>query len=413
MDSIFPDGLQKFYDATGWPVSAHNRWWSPKTTYAKQNGGDFNFIVEAKKAIPVDMGFWDYLMRESKKWGLVNYEQDWLDVEFGGLNATLTDINLGRTWLHQMGKAAQENGLTIQYCMSNPRHILQSLEIPVVTQARVSDDYHPGNSQWKIGISSMFANALGYAPFKDNFWTTTVQPGTSYNQGAATEPNVELQTTVAILSTGPVGPSDKNNYTDIDLLMRCCANDGLILKPSRPAIAINDQILMNAWGNPIGEVWSTYSDIAGWRFGIILAAEMLQDYTIGPMAAGFGDDFPKSKIFGSTKTMEFSETSKLLIPAKQCTTKTPCVYWTTPVFTINGDEILIIGELDKTVRMSPQRVTNINVTPNDIEIHIKGSYQESVRFVYTRNGHAFDITCVLPMSGKTVIDPILNMCIND
>ena len=49
-----------------------------------------------------------------------------------------------------------------------------------IWQARSSDDYSPGNDQWKIGLSSMFTHALGVAPFKDNFWTTTSQPGDPY-----------------------------------------------------------------------------------------------------------------------------------------------------------------------------------------------------------------------------------------
>ena len=48
-----------------------------------------------------------------------------------------------------------------------PRHLLQSVEIPAVTQTRVSDDYTPGNSQWQIGDTSILAHALGLAAFKD------------------------------------------------------------------------------------------------------------------------------------------------------------------------------------------------------------------------------------------------------
>ena len=47
-------------------------------------------------------------------------------------------------------------------------------------QARASGDYRPNNDNWKIGVSSIFADALGLAPFKDNFWTTTDQPGNPY-----------------------------------------------------------------------------------------------------------------------------------------------------------------------------------------------------------------------------------------
>lgn len=60
--------------------------------------------------------------------------KDWLNYQFDGMDATVSDVTLGRKWLLQMGKGARKNGLTIQYCMSPPRHMLQSLEIPVVSQ---------------------------------------------------------------------------------------------------------------------------------------------------------------------------------------------------------------------------------------------------------------------------------------
>ena len=44
---------------------------------------------------------------------------------------------------------------------------MQSVEIPVVTQTRVSDDYSPSNSQWIIGDTIIIAHAVGLASFKD------------------------------------------------------------------------------------------------------------------------------------------------------------------------------------------------------------------------------------------------------
>ena len=46
----------------------------------------------------------------------------------------------------------------------------------------MSNDYQPGEDNWMIGFSSMFADAIGVAPFKDNFWTTAVQPGNPYSK---------------------------------------------------------------------------------------------------------------------------------------------------------------------------------------------------------------------------------------
>lgn len=42
------------YNKTKLPASAHNRYWASDTTYAKQNGGKYNFIVEPEKAVPYD-----------------------------------------------------------------------------------------------------------------------------------------------------------------------------------------------------------------------------------------------------------------------------------------------------------------------------------------------------------------------
>ena len=52
--------------------------------------------------------------------------QDWLSKEFAGMNATLSTVDVARAWLTQMGDAARAMGLTVQYCMANPRHAMQS-----------------------------------------------------------------------------------------------------------------------------------------------------------------------------------------------------------------------------------------------------------------------------------------------
>ena len=70
-------------------------------------------------------------------------------------------------WLSDMGSAASDNGITIQYCMAWPRHYLQSILVDAVNQIRVSGDYQPGNTQWRIGDTTILAEALGLAAFKD------------------------------------------------------------------------------------------------------------------------------------------------------------------------------------------------------------------------------------------------------
>ena len=70
-------------------------------------------------------------------------------------------------WLEAMGSAANDLDLNIQYCMAWPRHFLQGSSINRVTQIRVSGDYQPGSTQWRIGDTTILAEALGLAAFKD------------------------------------------------------------------------------------------------------------------------------------------------------------------------------------------------------------------------------------------------------
>lgn len=102
-----------------------------------------------------------------------------------------------------MGDAALQNNMTVQYCMAHSRHVLQSVEIDAVTQMRVSDDYawnwEFGSEQWRLGVSSMFSAALGLAPFKDVYWTTSSQPGNAYGTYAI-DPYVAINSAVSILT---------------------------------------------------------------------------------------------------------------------------------------------------------------------------------------------------------------------
>ena len=99
------------------------------------------------------------------------YEQDWLCTEFDGMNATKQNATLARDWLIQMGKGASKSKVAIQYCMAYPRHVMQSVEIPSVTQVRASCDYHPGNTddcaypycQFNVATSGLLAYAVGLA----------------------------------------------------------------------------------------------------------------------------------------------------------------------------------------------------------------------------------------------------------
>jgi hypothetical protein len=263
MPDVFPDGLQVLHRRLeNIPLAAHNRYWAYDTVY-KQN---YSFALDegSGKSLPIgNDSFWIDLFTQTRDWGLIVYEQDWLDFQTYNFTPLCTDIHLGHQWLTSMGEGAEKVGMNLQYCMSLPRHLLTALEIPRVTHARASTDYAfhletETKPQWAIGISSMFVEAIGVAPFKDVLWSTSFQPDAPY-KNSPREVLPEREILIATLSTGPVGPGDAINYTNVERIMKCCRQDGLILKPDRPLTMINtlasDWALYN--GASQGELYST------------------------------------------------------------------------------------------------------------------------------------------------------------
>jgi hypothetical protein len=225
---IFPNGLDYLFNVTSWHIQAHNRYWDKDTVYASDNDGKYKFITDSIKngSVPIDENFWGDLFQNSSSWGLKVYEQDWLFNEFYEyVSQMLESVELGELWLSQMAAGAKVNNVTIQYCMPYVRHLLQSLQYDVVTQARASDDYvvspYDGVDNWRIGGQLILLEALGLAGSKDGFWTRKYQPGNPYGDEKY-EPYAKLHSAVATLSGGPIAIADGIGYTDVGLVMSSC-----------------------------------------------------------------------------------------------------------------------------------------------------------------------------------------------
>eukprot|EP00466_Bigelowiella_natans_P005419 jgi/Bigna1/88692/estExt_fgenesh1_pg.C_360112 len=284
---VFPHGLDYVYNHTNWPYIAHNRFWSNNTDYAQQNGGDFKFCMDDKKSFPLEQSFWEFLFDYGKSWGLYVYEQDWLFGEDDMNHCTLSSATSARTWLLQMGRSAHKHGVYIQYCMEPSRFVLQSVEIPQVSQARASEDYKPGSDQWRIGITSIFGDALALAPLKDNFWSNSSEIG---RYGTQVEEYPDLQAAVSTLSTASVLPSDSMFSPNVSLILKSVRADGMLLKPDSPAKMTDKAIISqlrpqsssSSVTTPtiIGDLWISHSYVSGLVFPQVFAAES-SAYSLG------------------------------------------------------------------------------------------------------------------------------------
>lgn len=396
MPSVFPHNLSYVSHHLGDPIAAHNKYWTAETDYAKKNGGLWNFIVELTMAIPQDEEFWNFLLSDSKKsWDLKLYEQDWLDHQFEQMSCTLENVTVARRWLMDMGKGAMQNNLPIQYCMPLAKHLLQTVEIPHVTQARASDDYHPGNEQWNIGLSSIIYHALDLRPFKDNFRTN---PANDHSPKYLPEPYPGLQTTVAIYSTGPVGPSDKIGFANVTRINRTINSDGLLLQPSKPMMAVDDYILGMAFLEENiglkGMVWSTYSNVSGFIYGAILAIDIAKPLQVTPENTDL-EMIEQSYIYLDESPTIVTKLFDQMHPATVGPTPEARyqLWHTAPIFKFNNQSWAILGETSKYVPMSPDRFTDMKVDPKGIHLYLHMGPREVVYLMVQTGDKMWEVHC--------------------
>ena len=419
-------GIRALVEYTGWKIIAHNRYWSPNTTYARQNGGDWDFFIDGAgtgtMAVPLDQAFWVWLLTSSAaEWGLTVLEQDWLHNELEGVTALLTNATLGRTWLLQMGAGAEAAGVAVQLCMAYPRHALQSLEMPTATQIRASDDHMPGVdswTQWNMGFSSLLAAALGLRPFKDNYWSTAMQPG-STRPGPEVTPS--LHNAASTLSTGPVTPGDGVGYSDAAQILRACNAGGRLLQPSRALTAVDGVVVRRALGAGAGVgapppdsiVSATYTLLgSAWAWDHVLVANLSAPWALTPAtlaptrADGAGAAPPAALAYALNTTSldlrtlaiaPFDALHPLPLPANGLTDF--ALWHTAPAFA-NGWSLL--GELGKWVPVAEARFDAPMVMGDGVEVNVRGVAGEAVNVAWVQGagGAVVVSACVLDAAGR-------------
>ncbi|ESO98844.1 hypothetical protein LOTGIDRAFT_231208 [Lottia gigantea] len=399
--TALPSGLGAFDNQT---LALKIGKWSPENLYAK--AGNITFISSNTTAISVQKKFWDMIFSMSKDMGAKLVIMDDLVEQILDVEELRSSVTLAREWLVNMGKSAENLGLSIQYSSSWPNHALQSLEIPAVTQVKVSGRYMEDKGNWNIGSTSILAHALGLAPFKDTYWSRSVEDGNIYNK---TEANPALQSLIATLSTGVVGDGDRVDLVNPHIAGQyCCREDGVILKPGRPLTASDSQILkmaLNSSDIPTGDLLSTQTIISNFTFGIGILTTT-EDIDLKPSLL-FNNKFPQNQSFwmwsNSTKIHPFTEDMPYKL--SNCTATEPyfCLIYTTPSISHRGSEVRLIGDVGKWVPMSKQRVENITMVANGIELTLMGSPNHKGKFHYVVNGESRVMDYVISSNGLSTV----------
>ena len=258
---LFPGGIKRFHDSLGLPLITHNRWISRSSPYRSE------YTISGIGS--VDRRWWDEIMKSISSWGVVTYEQDWLDRIYENSPEFSSTTWAGEEFMDGMANAAQRRGLTMQYCMALPRHYLQGgAKYSNLTTIRVSGDRFQ-RSRWKEFLyGSRLASALGVWPWTDVFMSSET-------------PNILLAT----LSAGMVGIGDEMGKENIANISKSVRFDGAIVKPDVPLIPIDRSYVNDGTGNGI-RIATTYTEHGSTLRTLYLFAYSDSPNTEGAVVAG-------------------------------------------------------------------------------------------------------------------------------
>lgn len=229
--TLFPHGLQAFQQQLGLPLVVHARWIDSSSPYRTQ--------YKISGNVSIDPNYWKAVMDYLHKSGVVTYEQDWLSAPA----QTNNNLNDPDAFMNDMANAARADDLTLQYCMPDPHHYLQSTLYSNAVTTRVSSDRFT-RPRWDTFLhDSRLASALGVWPWSDVFMSTETD-------------NLLLST----LSGGMVGVGDRLGTESKTNLMQAIRADGVIVKPDTSMVPTDETYVADAQGRQSPMVAVAYTN---------------------------------------------------------------------------------------------------------------------------------------------------------
>ena len=452
---LFPRGLQWLADTMDASFSAH---WSSmfgRDSPYRKIAPDSWYCSE-KVCIPTDESVWDHIFSSDRKWRLHTIKVDHMLSTLVGSSADngdgtcpgplgwphpghecspgertalirkhseavlpcLTSPSVAASFLTSLARSAARHHVSIEWCMSYPNVLMQSVATGVAsTHARGSDDSHPvgaGRSKWPgtnlsftsnnwkgFAAESTFLWAVGLFPFKDTFYSnSSVTPQNSNAEDyLGHEPRPFTHALVAALSGGGVANGDPVGSTDVELLMLTCTTSGRLLKPTVPAMYI-DRTWMS--DHAVGETALAISSIPSvgpaavgthqrlnWRmiYSINSAGFELRGSEVGVIE---GESCVAYRYCGPRPLtraqcrqpavhglQHFDSASILPVPAAGEDLEAQ-FFVIAPVMSPGSVSWALLGEWPKLVPVSEQRFESVSATASALEVIVIGSANETV-----------------------------------
>ena len=324
------------------------------------------------------------------------YEQDWMNYMYRLNPAMASDINIGNAFTGGMAKAAQKNGIDLQYCMALPRYFMQGLKYNNLTSIRPSGDRFMPKRWMNFIFTSQLAYETGIWPWCDVFKSS--ETGNMI---------------VAVLSAGAVGTGDAIGKEDKANILMACRPDGVLVKPDVPLLPMDADYVQLARGEYKPLLASTYTrhgDITtNYVFAFADTNTTINRYSFRPADIGI-----KNRVLiydpqrNTAQLLDAAQTFQAELPEEKY------AYYILAPLTSSG--IAFLGDTGKIAATGKKRIANILSSGKNLQVKVlfargesavvlKGYSEKKIttdRGVLTKDpsNHLFTLTIRAPKNGN-------------
>lgn len=329
---VFPRGMASFHERVRLPFLAHNRFIDRDSPYHQR------FAISGVAG--VDRRYWHELATYAAQSGVATYLQDWLSAIYNFSPELHYLPGKGLAFTDGMASEMATRGITIQYCMPYPLHILQAAKYSNVTTIRAAGD-GLARSRWtQLAFNARLIREVGAWPADD------VMP--SGNAAAIL---------FATLSAGPIGVGDAFEQLDRTNIFKAARADGETVKPDEPLTPLARSYFSQArrTGEPI--LASTFT-----RHGNHTTVYFLA-FADNPQSGRTGFSLRPAELGFKNRVAVFDPQSQTIVTLNAADNLSsnltgPDAYAYRIVAPISRWGIAVIGDLDKFVPMGRKRIAD-------------------------------------------------------
>ncbi|XP_069122155.1 uncharacterized protein [Argopecten irradians] len=138
---------------------------------------------------------------------------------------------------------------------------------------------------------------------------------------------------------------------------------------------------------------------------------MTSDYVVYPNETGFHSLLASGVVFSYADVYnisKFDDNNPLHL--RGCTDGNFCLYYFSTVFVMNGTSIGVLGEINKWVPMSPQRVSLVVRGETTVDVVVTGEPDEELEMTFLINNLVKNFVCQLGPSGQATFSTSISGC---